>query len=70
MAIETIQVADALACAVDGNYHDGLGVFLSAGAFLAKTGAGLTVVVTEPADTPDEEETHRTFRFWGEEVRG
>lgn len=68
MAIETIDVADALADAVDGEYYDDLDVFLSAGAFLAKTGAGLTVVVTVPADTPDEEATYRRFRFWGEEV--
>jgi len=68
--IETIHVADALACAVDGEYYDDLDVFLSAGAAIAETGRiVLTVVMTEPADTPDEEETHRTFRFLAEEVR-
>ena len=69
--IETIHVADVLACAVDGNYHDGLDAFLSAGATIAQTGrVSLLVVVTVPADTPDEEETQRIFRFLGEEVRG
>lgn len=68
MAIETIDVADALACAVDGASYAGPNVYLSAGAFLAKTGAGLTVVVTTPAETPDEEATYRRFRFWGAEV--
>jgi len=65
VAIETIDVAEALAVAIDGQYHDGLNVFLSAGAFLAEPGGGLTVVVTE---TPGEDATYRMFHFWGEEV--
>jgi len=68
-AIETIHVADALACAVDGNYHDGLDSFLSASAVIAQTGRiVLHVSMVTPADTPDEEETVRTFRFLAEEV--
>lgn len=68
--IGTIHVADALACAVDGNYHDDLDVFLSASAVFTEAGdVSLLVVVTEFADTPDGEETYRTFRFLGEEVR-
>lgn len=65
--IETIDVAEALAVSVDGNYHDGLDVFLSAGSAIAATGrVVLTVVVTESG--PDEDATHRTFRFLGGEV--
>ena len=65
MAIETIDVADALACAVDGEYLDDLDIFLSASASLTMDGVGLTVVVTE---APGEDATYRMFRFWGEEV--
>lgn len=72
--IETIHVAEALAVAVDGDYHDGLEVFLSAGSAIAETGrVVLTVVVTEPEseneDGSEGMETHRTFRFLAEEVR-
>jgi len=70
MAIETIDVAFALADAIDGTYAEGQNVYLSAGAFAAQAYAGLTVVVTIPADTPDDEDRYRRFRFWGEEVRG
>jgi hypothetical protein len=71
VAIETIDVADALAVAVDGEYNPDLDAFLSAGSAIAATGrVVLTVVVTEANEVDAEgPETHRTFRFLAEEVR-
>ena len=69
MAIETIDVADALAIAVDGEYLDDLDIHTSASASLTPSGrVWLTVVVTEPTYTPAGN-VYRTFHFEGKEVR-
>lgn len=71
MTIETIDVAVALADAIDGTTHHygEQDVILTASAFTAETGRiVLHVIMTTPTATPDTEEVNRVFRFLGEEV--
>ena len=71
-AIETIHVADALAGALDGDYHDGLEVHIDAGAHVAQTGRVVLLVTTteiDPETGIGGDGIVRTFRFLGEEVR-